>query len=107
MKTPEEIKKGLECCSNINADCKGECPYFMVEGCLKQCKDDSLAYIQRLEHERDVLLKELSYNCGKCKHIQGDPRKEPCASCKVLFDSREQLSVKSNFEWEGLSEEDD
>ena len=26
-KTPDEIKKGLECCSISYADCNNECPY--------------------------------------------------------------------------------
>lgn len=51
MKTPEEIKKGLECCSTYN-DCQS-CPYDdKVEkgwGCCVQRNEDALAYIQQLE----------------------------------------------------------
>jgi hypothetical protein len=107
MKPPEWIKKGLEQCANTetceNCGYRDECRDLCSN---KPMTKDSLAYIQQLEHERDSLLKELSYNCGKCKHIKCDARSEPCVSCKVLYDSREQLSVKSNFEWEGAGEEE-
>ena len=44
MKTPEEIKKGLECCIKFLA-CE-YCPYF--ESC-SEMEEDALAYIQQLE----------------------------------------------------------
>lgn len=53
MKTPDEIKKGLEQCSNTGVSCSG-CPYD------NDCHDpasnvsvetDALAYIQQLEGE--------------------------------------------------------
>lgn len=51
MKTPEEIKMGLECCNTYN-DCQS-CPYDdEVEkgwGCCVQRNADALAYIQQLE----------------------------------------------------------
>ena len=51
MKTPEEIKKGLECCSvpdYIDHLCE-QCPY-VYDGCYKQMlQADALAYIQQLE----------------------------------------------------------
>ena len=59
MKSPDEIKKGLECCSSI-ANCADGCPYHVtVEGsfgCEEMgCEDgllpDALAIIQHLEAE--------------------------------------------------------
>lgn len=53
MKTPEEIKKGLECCSTTNGSdfCK-KCPYE-ANGCGTICipavTADAFAYIQQLE----------------------------------------------------------
>jgi len=51
MKTPDEIKKGLECCNTYN-DCQS-CPYDdKVEkgwGCCVQRNADALAYIRQLE----------------------------------------------------------
>lgn len=55
MKTPEEIKKGLECCRNVWAadhwkTCNGACPY-LAEGvhCKKVLHRDAFALIQQLE----------------------------------------------------------
>ena len=46
MKTPDEIKKGLECCTH--ATCNG-CPYA-EDGCTSNReKIDALEYIQQLE----------------------------------------------------------
>lgn len=52
MKTPEEIKKGLEIHSNIYEECEGICPYTGSLGnglCLNALIPDALAYIQHLE----------------------------------------------------------
>lgn len=54
MKTPEEIKKALECCGMLG--CK-ECPYAGggSECIEKQLHRDAYAYIQQLEdHIRDL-----------------------------------------------------
>ena len=49
MKTPDEIKKGLECCfPSDEPDCF-ECPYRRVDRCVSTRMDDTLAYIQQLE----------------------------------------------------------
>ena len=51
MKTPDEIKKGLECCNTYNG-CQS-CPYDdeVEKGwvCCVQRNADALAYIQQLE----------------------------------------------------------
>ena len=47
MKTPEEIKKGLECCSKT--DKCPECLYSGEEYCATKKNVDALAYIQLLE----------------------------------------------------------
>lgn len=53
MKTPDEIKKGLEICSNDTMLCYEKCPYFssISNGvdCAVEMKADALAYIQQLE----------------------------------------------------------
>ena len=47
MRTPEEIKRGLECC--IAGDCDS-CPYYEAKkDCGDRLKIDALAYIQQLE----------------------------------------------------------
>lgn len=69
MKTPEEIKLGLECCSST-ANCADGCPYHVtVEGSLgcdeMGCDDsllpDALALIQQLEWEVDSLKHDESF----------------------------------------------
>ena len=64
MKTPEEIKKGLECCQTI-VRCS-ICPYHdigdIVAECTAQLSGDALDYIQRLESTVSQVRKAL---CGK------------------------------------------
>ena len=53
MKTPDEIKKGLECCSDadgFDGDCI-KCPYKGEQWCGDKSKIDALAYIQQLENQ--------------------------------------------------------
>ena len=64
MKTPEEIKKGLECCERHYVDlwenhCS-ECSYRGHEGCAAELHDDSIALILRLEKKipRWISVKE-------------------------------------------------
>lgn len=61
MKTPYEIKKGLECCLE-NRTCNG-CPYYVpLTGgeCLINLRADSRTRILQLEHERDEARKEAT-----------------------------------------------
>lgn len=65
MKTPEEIKKGLECCLVCRdyRDCL-ICSYGKpkkrgVLPCECEVKQDILAYIQQLERERDEARNDL------------------------------------------------
>lgn len=46
MKTPDEIKKALAMCEDLNAGC-GDCPYNSDEMCHKYF--DVLEYIKQLE----------------------------------------------------------
>ena len=53
MKTPEDIKKGLECCSDtdgFDGDCIN-CPYKGEQWCGDKSKIDALSYIQQLENQ--------------------------------------------------------
>ena len=50
MKTPEEIKIGLEWC--VHTDCESitdECPYFSIHPCSSFLKKDAIKYINELE----------------------------------------------------------
>lgn len=55
MKTPEEIKKGIECCANDSYFCNEECPYHNPSSngvdCSTKMHADALMYIQQLENE--------------------------------------------------------
>lgn len=58
QKTPDEIKKGLECCGAGN-HCKGYCPYdgrsASIEGCTSRLSRDALSLIQQLQAENAQL----------------------------------------------------
>lgn len=56
MKTPDEIKKGLECCASVSAPCE-ICPFRTGTGakCIRHMSECALAYIQQLEARIDTL----------------------------------------------------
>lgn len=53
MRTPDEIKKGLECKSGLHLECM-ECPYVTAAEwyCWCEVMADALAYIEKLEEEK-------------------------------------------------------
>ena len=83
MKTPEEIKKGLECCLPRDEEWCGMCPYSN-EGCYTARIDDTLAYIQQLEAQRNALIADLNAVCKSvnvclaCSHYRTDWPKPGC-----------------------------
>ena len=115
-RTPEEIKKGLECCNTFNA-CSS-CPYEHIVdtehgwGCVVIRNADTLALIQQLERERDAAVEQLKQadkenllECTHCKHnvrcseiLLGcndcDNSECPCSTCVDL----------SNWQWRGVQE---
>lgn len=103
MKSPDEIKKGLECCqTSMTTKYKvcSKCGYF-DDGyeCENVLREDALAYIQQLERERDAAVKELEVYkfCTACKHDNDNLDKNnnsPCFGC----------SSKSNWQWRGAQE---
>lgn len=53
MRTPEEIKKGLEICRGKCTGNKPHCPYDKYgDGCENTLNRDALAYIQQLEAQQ-------------------------------------------------------
>lgn len=77
MKTPDEIKKGLECRNSMICYRTG-CPYYTLEdeiengrpvSCLTKSGRDALAYIQQLERERDAAVQAVckGENCKECR----------------------------------------
>ncbi len=72
MKTPEEIKKGLECCQPEHKDgrwitCKSICPFLHdFRFCRNVLHADALAYIQQLESGKwDMFFEITSAYYGK------------------------------------------
>ena len=62
MKTPEDIKKALECCSDadgFDGDCI-KCPYKGEQWCGDKSKIDALAYIQQLENQIGELTEKVT-----------------------------------------------
>ena len=61
MKTPEEIKSGLECCANGAMECFQKCPYayeLEFSKCVEFITRDALALIQQLEAQARQLCEE-------------------------------------------------
>ena len=100
MKTPDEIKKWLECCTHVTCD---GCPYD-EDGCAtSQQIIDALEYIQQLERERDAAVEDLetmgeymSY-CDTCLHNNTNHKEEPCSSCMSGY-------LINNWQWRGVQE---
>ena len=70
-KTPDEIKKGLECCMDYQNCTEGEdpqCPYYDAQRCMEALLADALALIQQLEatvSEKEKVVAELSGIIGQ------------------------------------------
>ena len=126
MKTPEDIKKALECCSDadgFDGDCI-KCPYKGEQWCGDKSKIDALAYIQQLENqigeltkkvaqldqvtrERDALLeivKKLG-ECNYCKHDSYCPHTiQDCMNCKDENCKCHSCGHQSEWQWRGVQE---
>lgn len=94
VKTPDETKKGMECCG-VRAKCYS-CPYMnpRVDDCVGKLVVDALAYIQQLERERDALaaLYKPHGNCKTCMHKDS----EVCDGC---------TKAENRWEWAGIKED--
>ena len=99
MKTPDEIKKGLETCIGKCTGNKPHCPYDTCgDGCMDSMNRDALAYIRQLERERDAAVEQMRNAnpcCVFCKHYS--PFYCGCAAEPKLD--------KSCFVWRGMEEE--
>ena len=103
MKTPEEIKKGLEVCPSHN-DCTGICPYEGTNMCIRFLMKEALAYIQQLEsrlaqveRERDAAVND----CGRfpCQTCEERENGDLCPMCVVKG------SYRSLHQWRGVCAE--
>lgn len=102
-RTPEEIKKGLECCNTFNA-CSS-CPYEHIVdtehgwGCVVIRNADTLALIQQLERERDAAVDEIFKMCSNCKHEKLGYGVGPCPPIEEYV-----TTDCSNWQWRGVQE---
>ena len=58
QKTPDEIKKGLHCCTY--AEGCAVCPYDGIEDCAAKKNVDALSLIQQLEAQNAELVQKLN-----------------------------------------------
>lgn len=130
-KTPDKIKKGLECCRNL-WDCKNkDCPY-LGDGCYPKLHEDFKALVQKLqsenddligengqllievtllqaetkqlEAERDAAVRDLEVLCGcmACDHAEKGPDSAPCNECTNCNGA----VVESKWQWHGVQKEE-
>lgn len=99
-RTPEEIKRGLECCKPVWVDnhwktCDTKCPYIDDVGgfCRAQLMADALALIQQLERERDAAVSDLENN-KRCETCINYTPGYFCLGCRQ----------GSNWQWRGVQE---
>lgn len=67
MKTPEEVKKGLECC--IAAACM-ECPYYPRECDEGVMEKDAKSYIKQLEEQNAELVRKTEQLQSSMDQVQ-------------------------------------
>lgn len=89
MKTPEDIKKALECCV-YHGSCK-TCAYFGGGLCIGRLERDALTYIQQLEERSPVDAEPVRHG----KWIKGD---------YVCGDNEWKCSVCGETEWRGSAD---
>jgi len=107
---PDEIKKGLECHFEVDGVCD-ECPYNDEPDCTRLVYMDALAYIQRLEAERDAAVKDMheaqACLCLICKNYKRDQDGNEIG-CKVFgdFPFEDSPIICGQFEWRGVQKEE-
>lgn len=99
MKTPEEIKKGLEAC--IAGEChtkRHDCPYREEGECTLEVMEDALALIQQLERERDAAVADMYHAASDGGSF--------CDICKFkgeACDERKATEMEC-WQWRGVQE---
>ena len=118
MKTPEEIKKGLECCAEYG-NCSQGCPYNPIKDCGHDLYSDALTLIKQLEEkaalydevvadalqfvsERDAAVAELYGKCPYCINYipNGFIKCFHLATCKHIGNG----GTDDNWQWRGVRE---
>lgn len=94
-RTPDEIKKGLECCPV----CSKSCAYYSGVDCYADLHYDALDYIQQLERERDAAVDGIFQTCTNCKHEKLRYGVGPCPPIEEYL-----MNDCSNWQWCGVQE---
>ena len=86
MKTPDEIKRGLQYCNSFVRVLKGcayGCTYWDEKyGCGSDyLMTDALAYIRQLEREKEAMIAAVEGDCHHCKHDFSVHADCPCMNC--------------------------
>lgn len=107
MKTPDETKKGLECCYTPVEPafrCE-ECPYHGSIVCKMRLHTDASAYIKQLEEQKQRMEREwvaavedlkMLAKCPTCAHYETPCGTEPCMSCHPI--------ERQGYVWRGVKE---
>ena len=131
-KTPEETKKGLECCySAVEPIMRCEqCPYYGSVVCKMHLHTDALAFIQQLQAENAQQARCIENMTDKLNAMNDEVAKlqaerdaavadlmviQECSTCKYDPDDPmedrpnvcyECCTTKCNYEWRGVQKED-
>ena len=121
-RTPDEIKKGLECCADGNIECAGNCVFdddinLCFPDCVKLLMTNALALIQQLQAqnaEKDARIKQLEAErdaavealksfggCMACTNANVLKRDSPCKEC--ILDG---LVTRDYWMWRGVTKEE-
>lgn len=119
-KTPDEIKKGLECCADGNIVCAGNCAFdddikLGFPDCVKLLMTNALVLIQQLqaenaekderikqlEEERDAAVRDLTEMAQDT-----DESCEYCEMFKTPHCSLECRMKNKGFKWSGVQKEE-
>lgn len=114
MKTPEKIKKGLECCTPMwrhdhFVSCSAECPYS-CEGifCRTVLFAEVREHFKQLEsllaqvgRERDAAVHDINRCCGTCKHFQNE--EDDCTAEECIGSGS--YMEPSGWQWRGVCPE--
>lgn len=114
-RTPEEIKRGLECCSVDGLSCSN-CSYCVAcDADIHALERDALAYIQQLERERDAAVRDMRdatlCGCHVCKHYYRPDANVRIYACgkfgefgKFDYINDDGSMFCGAFEWRGVQE---
>lgn len=102
-RTPDEIKKGLECCKlhdgDMYTDCS-HCPYYLTSAqCDLEMHDDAIALIQQLQHnnaqlaiDKAMMAAENAEKDARIQQLEKDNDRLTDEVCNAYNIQNEQLA---------------